>query len=401
MAAKEQFIDPDVDFIRHIIKTGGDGVKKCFQCATCTGVCPISPESQPFPRKEMLWVQWGLKDRLLQDPDIWLCYQCMDCSEYCPRSGHPGDVLAAVRKYSIDVFSVPRFLARMVPSPRYLPLLFGIPVALFLILLGITGHLRFPDGPIVFSKFVPHLIVDPVFIIVSLLALGAAFVAAKRYWDNLAHGIFPLEDARDNGNKPSLAAAFTHAVIEVLRHNRFKECSESKFRYLTHLAIFYGFVALFIVTTIVFFGIYLFGLELPMHFHHPVKLFANLGAIFLFGGLTVAVFYRFTNQEKSGKNTYYDWLFLLILYAVTVSGILTEVARLMNHAEIAYSIYFIHLVTIFFLIAYFPYSKFAHVVFRTVAIAYANMIGRKPSTETRARNSATGCAGETSTAKTV
>jgi quinone-modifying oxidoreductase subunit QmoC len=38
--------------------------------------------------------------------------------------------------------------------------------------------------------------------------------------------------------------------------------------------------------------------------------------------------------------------------------------------------YFIHLIFVFFLICYLPFSKMAHIVYRTVAMAYNEYAGR-------------------------
>jgi len=148
---KPQLVEPDLAFIREVRRQGGESFKTCLQCATCSATCPISPDVAPFPRKEMAWAAWGLKDRLVTDPDIWLCYQCNDCSDQCPRGANPGDILSVARNFSLQHYAFPGILGRMVASPKFLPILLGIPIVLILLLKAVTGHTGFPDGTIVFE----------------------------------------------------------------------------------------------------------------------------------------------------------------------------------------------------------------------------------------------------------
>jgi len=137
---EKYLVQPDLDFIAQVKGFGGETLKKCFQCATCSVACPIAPEDSPFPRKEMIAASWGLKDKLVKNGDIWLCHQCGDCSDLCPRGAAPGDVLSAVRSIAISEYARPKALANAVNDPKKLPLLLGIPAIWFAILSIITVY---------------------------------------------------------------------------------------------------------------------------------------------------------------------------------------------------------------------------------------------------------------------
>jgi quinone-modifying oxidoreductase subunit QmoC len=187
-------VDPDLDFIRELSKRGGNLYKKCMQCGTCSATCQISPDIKPFPSKEMAWATWGMKDRLLRDPDVWLCFHCNDCSTRCPRGARPGDVLSAVRQESVIYHSFPRFLGRWVNKPKYSPLLLAIPIILLSAALYVKnpienwlGISNFTGERIIFnySNLLPHWLLNTFFTLLTLLVVGVMIIGVKRFWREL------------------------------------------------------------------------------------------------------------------------------------------------------------------------------------------------------------------------
>jgi quinone-modifying oxidoreductase subunit QmoC len=63
--------------------------------------------------------------------------------------------------------------------------------------------------------------------------------------------------------------------------------------------------------------------------------------------------------------------------AVGLTGVLSWVLRLASLTSLAYPMYFLHLVSIFFLFFYAPYTKMAHMIYRTTAMVFAKMQGRE------------------------
>jgi len=377
-------VSPDLQFVNQILKSGGESLKKCYQCATCSVVCNLTQNDKPFPRKEMIHAQWGLKNKLFGNPDIWLCHQCSDCTAYCPRGAKPGEVLNAVRKMSIENYAAPTFLGKALANPGSLIPLLAVPALIFAIILSSLGHLNFAKiplnekGQISYHEFLPSVYIDSVFVPIALFAVISLVIGLSRYWKDMLLTAGPVTP------KGSLSNAITATIGEIISHKRFEKCNVTKDRKLAHLLVFFSFIGLAITTGWAVLYLYgpvimpLIGLKpfswmlgpSPYPLSDPVKWLANVSALALLVGITLVMRNRLKNQEKAGKGGYYDWLFIYIIYAIMATGILSEVVRLSNIAVLAYLIYFTHLIVVFFLFAYAPFSKMAHMVYRATAMVF-------------------------------
>lgn len=380
--ADKYLVEPDVGFIKELQGLGGDTLKKCFQCATCSVACPISPDNRPFPRKEMIAASWGLKDRLISNGDIWLCHNCGDCSALCPRGANPGDVLSALRSYAITEYATPKMLGKIVNDPKMLPVLLLIPVVIFFVLGFIlkafgVNWLNFSPGgeEIVHAKFFSTWLVDLIFVPTSMWAVAVFALGLKRFITDI-HDNALLEGKTDKKdiNPIEFVQALGRVIPTILKHKKFSECGENQERSTSHLMVFYSFIGLFIVTAIFFVVLYVFQIHGPYQQINPVKWLANVSGIALVIGSLLMIKDRLTKDEVS---VYKDWYLLGLVFGLGVTGMLTEMTRLAGSAGLSYTLYFIHLVFVFNLFAFLPFSKLAHLVYRTVAMAYAEYAGRK------------------------
>ena len=351
-----QLIQPDVSFIREVRAAGGGDLKKCFQCATCSVVCDLSPDDAPFPRKQMIAAQWGLKDQLLCDPAIWLCHNCGSCTTQCPRGARPGDVMAALRQLAIRHFAFPGFMGRLVANPKALPVLFLVPV---LVLLAMV--LWVPKGPatpeLEFANLFPVVAVEALFFTVSTLAAVAFLVGVIRYLKALRMCC------------PGILLNFPPVSAEIVTHERFAQCSANQGVRWGHFLVLWGFLGLASVGTTIGIGTMAGLLRTPLPWGSPLKILANVCAAVILTGAVILMKERISNHSRRAASTYFDWLFLGTLTSVVFTGILLQFFRLAQVAYLMYPVYFVHLVLTLALLLYAPYSKFAHMAYRTVAMA--------------------------------
>jgi len=386
---------PDLGFIAQVRGLGGETLKKCYQCATCSVACPIAPENSPFPRKEMIAASWGLKDRLISSGDIWLCHQCGDCTDLCPRGAAPGDVLSAVRSATISEYAKPKALADAVNDPNKLPILLAIPAIWFAILAYITmahadtmtkifGAIGIAwshahegaEHVIAQADFFSTWFVDLTFVPIFNVAL-ILFVYSLWNFLNDIHKNAVLEGKTDKTtlDYKAFLQSLVKVIPTVLKHDKFNECETNKERATPHMMVLFSFIGLFIVTAIFFFVLYLFQTPGPYSQLNPVKWLANISGVALVIGSALMIKNRLANEDQI--TSYKDWFLLGLVFALGATGMLTEMARLAHLAWICYFFYYLHLIAIFLLFAFLPFSKMAHVAYRLVAMGYAEYGNRK------------------------
>jgi quinone-modifying oxidoreductase subunit QmoC len=283
-------VDPDLNFIKYLKSAGGDTLKKCYQCATCSVVCPLSTDDNPFPRKEMILAGWGLKDQLVGDVNTMLCHQCGDCTTYCPRGAKPGDVLGAIRAYAYTHFGFPQGLAKLASSGKNLPILIGIPAGIILVLWFISGGMHMPEGPIDFGMFFGHwdfywltkttFFIDIIFLPAAAFALFAAYKGVSAMWCKMSEGMETSSDYRPSAMQ-FVQQYLWPSVKEIIQHKRFNECGTNKERVNGHLPLVLAFLGLLAVTGYSFvrkdfLGLINPNLHGPIPLYDPFKILANV-----------------------------------------------------------------------------------------------------------------------------
>ncbi len=360
-------IHPDIEFKRKLGKLSGSRLNQCMQCGNCSAVCSLAPAERPFPRKEMVWAGWGLKENLIGNVDVWLCHQCGDCSTHCPRDVKPADVVSAIRQQSYMHYARPRFMGKMLSSLEWLPVALAIPVVVIISILSLAGTFRIPEGPVDYSAFFPHAVLNSTFSAITLYFYFLAALGIGRFWKDMKRLTPP-------GKGVKIKLPVLKVLGEILSHSQFEACGSKSVRKMAHMFLFFGFGLLILVTLYAIWATVTHNYPLPIT--NPFKILGNVASLMIYTGLGIMVFQRLYNRSVFGKSNYSDWLLLTAIGLLTLSGTLVELARFGNWS-LAYHLYFFHLVAVWFVIMYLPFSKLGHIFYRTTALLYARSIGRK------------------------
>jgi len=80
----------------------GESIKKCIQCGSCTGSCPLSYTMDITPREAIALFRAGEIETILSSRTIWICASCYACTVRCPQGVQVADIIYALKRLAIE-----------------------------------------------------------------------------------------------------------------------------------------------------------------------------------------------------------------------------------------------------------------------------------------------------------
>jgi len=361
----------DVSLLARIRRYGAFDVNACFNCGNCTAVCRLSKDEDTFPRRLIRYGQVGMEDRLLAEKDLWRCYNCGECTRTCPRQAAPGDFMAAARRYAISRYDITG-LARLLYGSvwGHVAAFLLLSVLLTLLLLWFKGDMN--GQRLALFDFIPGAVVHDLGLVIFGL-IGIGLLAGVAIMLVRTH-----QRSRTTGKPAPVLRALIPAVLSAVGESvgqaRYRECDADRVNepwharpWFAHAAMLWGFLGMLIATIVDFISK---PIGTPLPIYAPVRLLGTLAGLLCMYGVAVVIFRRAHRPDVPyAGSRFSDWFFLLLLGAVVLTGLVTEVVVYLPAPSLfAYLVFLVHVVLAMDLVLLLPVTKFAHAVYRPLAL---------------------------------
>jgi len=373
----------DSGLLADLKRFGAPDISACFSCGTCTAICPLSDNDGAFPRRIIRYAQVGMKDALLSSKELWTCYHCGLCSQSCPTEADPAEFMAASRRYAIASYDRTR-LARTLYTSRAATAVVGVLVALFFALFFYSAHGPQSGDSLKLFTFIPEGLVHWTGVTVMLAMTVAVAVGVV----TMARGIARRERLSLR-TRATWGGLWDALAVESLGQRRYRaDCQEAQEpeplhhrRWLVHMATMWGFLGLLGATALDYLlavvGAKETGEWVPLWY--PPRLLGTLSGVVMVAGVTGFVVMRWRRSNPGVQHsTPSDWLFLALLWITAVSGFLLEIAIYLPGAPgWGYWVLLFHVAVAMELLVLLPFTKFAHVIYRPVALFFLSVARRQ------------------------
>ncbi len=101
--------DLDQGFADWIVRTeGGERLRSCIQCGTCSATCPMAIYMDYTPRRLINLARAGFKQEVLASQTPWLCASCYACTVECPQQIAVTDIIYAIKRRALEEGQFPK-----------------------------------------------------------------------------------------------------------------------------------------------------------------------------------------------------------------------------------------------------------------------------------------------------
>lgn len=358
-----QRVNPDLK--KDLKKFGIKEWNECFHCGNCTAMCPLTDKDFLFPRKAIRQVQMGLKNSLATNFDPWLCYYCGECSETCPRDANPGELMMSLRRYLTSIYDWTG-ISKLFYTKKIWEF---ITILILAILVVASFIIYFPKEQIAnFTTYIgDHAFVKVIETGDLIMAAVVAFILISNIFRMWYFAILKPK------YKVPISEYFKGIFIlpfYFASQFSFRKCDTSGRKYwANHWLLMSGYTLMFILVV----G-YLPRFQVSevydwYHWQRILGYYATFGLLFGLGAMFIGRFRKSTEKFKFSHLS--DWLFIIMLFLTTLTGILVHFLRLAELPVATYVMYIIHLaVLVPMIIVEVPFSKWSHLAYRPFAVYF-------------------------------
>jgi ferredoxin len=373
----------DTELLSDVQRFGAADVSACFSCGTCTAICPLVDNDSTFPRRIIRYAQVGMRDELLASKELWTCYQCGLCSDSCPTEADPSEFMAAARRYAIASYE-PTGLARILYTRPVIGSIIATMVAAFFAVFLYASHGPQYGASLALFTFIPEGLIHWTGVaVMGVLALAGIFgltSMARRVARSEAVSLRTCLGGRAPLSR-TVKALWSALGVESLGQRRYREdCKDDnpeplyRRRWLIHALTIWGFLGL-LTATVLDWGLALTGVKAtgtPIPLWYPSRLLGTLAGISLLYGVSMFMVNRKRQVNRAAQHsTASDWLLLVLLWITGATGFFIEVALYLPDAPVwGYWVFLFHVAVAMELMLLLPFTKFAHAIYRPVALFY-------------------------------
>jgi len=357
-------------FIDVLDRFGAEDVQLCYQCGDCTTICSHADNVYKFPRKSMRLLQMGLDRKIESSLEPWLCYYCGQCSEQCPREADPGETMMSLRRWLISRYDITG-IARQFFKSRLVEILSVLVIALFtgifLLYYGFSGgSIHIYDGE---GAFLPSKFIHKFDLTLGAILAGFLVINAIRMW-------YLVMIAGTKFKVPWWL--YLEELYQLPWHfftqKRYSQCEmKSKHTFympwFIHLGLMLGYVTMLVLVMV-----FIEQLQSGPAIKWSVHIFGYIATIGLLAGTIYFIRKRTKKnyvQYKKSHST--DWVFVILLFIIVLTGIAQHVFHRTGLIEWANITYVIHLMCVVPWLFRMPFSKWAHMIYRPLAMYFASI----------------------------